>query len=103
MAIFANQPMVTSHGSGVNICFEKNGKIVSIALDDSCGRMTTLRRGDIELQRRVDGGPVQVCTGEVFTDHEVKIVQPTVENVERALAWLNRASWGFDSQQRATG
>jgi hypothetical protein len=97
MAVFANQPMVSTHGNAVNICFEKNGKIVSIALDDSCGRMTKLRRGDIELQRRVNEGPVQVCTSEVFRNSETQTIHASLENVELALHWLNRVRWGLNS------
>ncbi len=99
MSIFANHPMVLPNGSNVNVCFQNGDKIVSLSLDDSCGRMELLGRGTIELHRKTRVGGVEVCTSEVFLDStEASVVHSTMSNFERALRWMNRMSWGFDAQ-----
>jgi hypothetical protein len=99
MSIFANHPMVLPTGSNVNVCFQNGDKIVSLSLDDSCGRMEQLRRGTIELHRRTSVGGIEVCTSEVFLGStEASVVHSTMSNFERAIQWMNKASWGFDAQ-----
>ena len=101
MSIFANHPMVLPTGTNVNVCFQNGDKIVSLSLDDSCGRMEQLRRGTIELHRRTSAGGVEVCTSEVFLGStEASVVHSTMSNFERAIQWMNKASWGFDAQRK---
>tara|TARA_R110002020_G_scaffold86973_1_gene214653 strand:+ start:221 stop:544 length:324 start_codon:yes stop_codon:yes gene_type:complete len=96
MSIFANHPMVLPNGSNVNVCFQNGDKIVSLSLDDSCGRMELLGRGTIELHRKTRSGGVAVCTDEIFTSPMT--VPATMVNFDRALRWMNKVSWGFDAQ-----
>lgn len=103
MSIFANRPFVLPNGTSVNVCFQNGDKIVSIALDDSCGRMQRLARGTIDLQR-VQGAPshnVVSCTEEVFPSSDT--VPATMANFNKALAWMNKMSWGFDAQEGYKG
>lgn len=99
--IFANHPMVLPNGRCVNVCFQNGEKIVSLSLDDSCGRMEKLGRGSIELHRQTEQCKLDIepCTHEVFPGASERIPVPANnENLMRALGWLNRASWGFDAQ-----
>ena len=96
MSIFANHPMVLPNGSNVNVCFQNGDKIVSLSLDDSCGRMELLGRGTIELHRRNRSGGVTVCTDEAFASPG--LVPATMVNFEIAMQWMRKVSWGFDAQ-----
>ncbi len=96
--IFAHKPMVTDVGSAVNICFQNGDKIVSLALDDSCGRMELLRRGDIELHRKTADG-VDDCTSEVFDRVSEGPIPLTDDSFEMAMNWLGKSEWGFDAQR----
>ena len=100
MSIFAHPPIVVHNGSNVCVCFEHGERTVSLALDDSCGRMTKLGRGTIELLSNLHRDPVTI---DVFRDlcheddptGELLVVPATLENFERAMCWLRRTSWGF--------
>ena len=106
--IFAHQPMVfAGRGSMTNshqvaVCFQNGSKLISIALDDSCGRMQKLSRGSIELFRMPDekSDTGVVCTNEVFPEMSRTLVPASIENFQRAMVWLNRVSWGFEGQAR---
>jgi hypothetical protein len=109
VGIFAHPPFVTQNGSAVNVCFQNGEKIVSLSLDDSCGRMSHLGRGSIELHRKSNPGPgggVEIVTHEVFNSNPSypnEIVPATNENLTRALGWMNRMAWGFDAQGEIPG
>jgi|ETNvirnome_2_300_1030623.scaffolds.fasta_scaffold10617_5 hypothetical protein len=89
MNIFAHQPMVTPNGQAVCVQFGNRARRLSIALDDSCGRLQSLSRGDIELQRVGLSGMVEVCTQEVFPDQGSSPVHASMENFNLAMEWLN--------------
>ena len=100
--IFAHPPIVVHNGSSVCVCFEQGVRTVSLALDDSCGRMSVLGRGTIDLF----SGSAAV-TIDVFrdlchkddTDGEFLVVPATLANFERAMMWLKRTEWGFASDR----
>ena len=83
--------MITPNGQAVCVQFGNHSKILSIALDDSSGRLQNLSRGDIELQRITDQRlfRLQVCTHEVFPDQGSSPVHASMENFNLAMEWLN--------------
>ena len=103
--IFAHQPMSFTLGdstsSTVTVCFRQGKRLVSLHLDNSCGSLNTLSRGDIELFRFESGGFENTdtgtpCTRELFPEwDESTPVAATLENFNRAMGWLGRTSWGF--------
>lgn len=101
--IFANQPFshVMSDGirsSSVNVCFENGDKMLSLALDDSGGRMERLSRADIRLFAGKDD-----VTDSVFkVDPVGGDVHASIENFERAMHWLNRVERGMESATTCT-
>jgi len=68
--IKAFRPMVTPNGTSVCVTFQKGNKEVSIALDDSCGRMENLSRSDIRLHMidKDTGKFINDVTDSVFGD-----------------------------------
>ena len=74
----------------VNVTFDNGKKCVSLSLDNSGGRMSTLKRGTI----RLFVGPLDV-TGRVFNGADRCDVHSTLENFEEAMKWLRRTEWGF--------
>lgn len=91
--IFAHTPMATKMSDGStshSVCttFKNGNKTISIALDDSCGRMTRLMRSDIRLF--IDSGRAasQDVTVKVFPDGRWQ-VDANLENFQKAWEWLN--------------
>jgi hypothetical protein len=82
----------------VNVVFDNGPKMVSLSLDNSCGRMTTMARSDIRLlfSDPLEGGVLDV-TSKVFGGNDSDIVRGTIENMEKAMKWLQLARWGFCS------
>ncbi len=80
----------------VNVVFDNGPKMVSLSLDNSAGRSTTIARADIRLlySDPVKGGVVDV-TADVFGGSSDAIVRGTLGNMDRAMKWLQMASWGF--------
>ena len=99
--IYAHKPVVVYNGSNVCVVFQKGQKIVSLALDDSCGALDVLGRGTIELFRQPDpeDKTSELCTHEVWPEHGSIVVVASMENFERALKWMNQSCWGFDAQR----
>ena len=86
MRIFGNQPMVTPNGQSINVVFQNGEKMVSVSLDDSCGRMSLLARGSIECHRGSGPGDknLEDATDEVFvTRSENNVVWSSIENFNR--------------------
>jgi len=101
--IFPGMPG-SGNGDTQSVCvtFENDRKIVSLSLDNSCGRMETLGRGDILLMVKTAtkaGTPCnQDVTGQVFEEAaEGHAVHASLGNFRTAMLWLERAEWGFDS------
>jgi len=80
----------------VNVVFDNGPKMVSLSMDNSGGRMNTIGRADIRLlfTDPLEGG-VQDVTSTVFGGSEHDVVRGTIENMERAMKWLQLARWGF--------
>jgi hypothetical protein len=80
----------------VNVVFDNGSKMVSLSCDNSSGRLTTLSRSDIRLlfTDPLEGG-VKDVTSEVFGADEHDIVHGTIENMDKAMKWLQLSSWGF--------
>ncbi len=89
--IQAHDPQIIGECKNVAVTFHEGQKMISLALDNSAGRMTAMRRGDIRLLD--DSGDV---TSKVFGGAEHDIVRASVENFEKAMCWLRRQAWGMD-------
>jgi hypothetical protein len=103
--IFGHPPMVHETGSAVNVVFQNGEKMVSLALDNSCGRMSTLNRGSIECHReKKDRDPeIDVVTAEVFGAGNGNINIPnTLDNFNKAMTWLNRIEYGLGAQSTSS-
>ena len=102
--IQAHNPMIFGDSKQVAVTFQNGAKILSLSLDNSIGRMETLRRGDIRLMIQHAGNPkmgsdeenVDV-TSEVFDEAaDGHVVHASLGNFETAMNWLRRVDWGFD-------
>ena len=80
----------------VNVVFDNGPKMVSLAVDNSGGKMTHLARADIRLLYTdpVKGG-VEDVTSQVFGGREHDVVRGTIQNMDKAMKWLQLARWGF--------
>ena len=93
--IFANQPISVKLADGTvthSVCtvFKNGKKSISIALDDSCGRLTKLSRSDLRLftESHIDGEPWD-DTFDIFPNEEPGSIQATKENFKKAWEWLH--------------
>ena len=102
--IQAHNPMIFGDSKQVAVTFQNGAKILSLSLDNSVGRMETLRRGDIRLMIQhaanpkmgIDEENVDV-TSEVFDEAaDGHAVHASMGNFETAMNWLRRVDWGFD-------
>ena len=95
--IQAHNPMIIGDSKNIAVTFENGNKIVSLALDNSAGRMETLRRGAILLM--VDhNGHARDVTPNVFPEAEDgHTVWASLTNFELAMNWLRRCEWGMDA------
>ncbi len=91
--IFAHEPVRINLGDGTvsnSVCtvLKNENKTISIALDDSCGRLSRLSRSDIRLF--VEGGDEESAdvTCHVFPC-ESGTIPATKENFQKAWEWLN--------------
>jgi hypothetical protein len=89
--IQAHNPMIIGDSKNVAVTFENGTKIVSLSLDNSLGRMETLRRGSILLMRGKEDVTAQVFE-EAADGHTV---WASLGNFERAMNWLRLTQWGF--------
>ena len=81
-----------------NVVFDNGPKMISLSVDNSGGRATTMSRADIRLlfTDPLEGG-VKDVTSSVFGGGEADIVRGTIENMDEAMKWLRRSSWGFSN------
>ena len=92
--IFAHQPMSAEMSDGttahsVNTVFKNGKKTISISFDDSCGRMSQLRRTDLRLFIDQGEHECQDETEKVFPGTERWNVEANLENFQKAWEWLN--------------
>lgn len=94
--IQAHDPMILPGVQGrqntsVAVEFHNGDKLVSLALNNSGGRMEKLGRGDIRLFVGQEDVTPKVF-GEESAAHNV---HASLDNFELAMAWLRRVNWGF--------
>jgi hypothetical protein len=95
--IQAHNPMIIGDAKNIAVTFQSGPKLVSLALDNSAGRMETLRRGSILLMIEDETGNSDV-TSEVFAEAKGgPAVRANLDNFEIAMNWLRRAEWGMDA------
>ena len=95
--IQAHNPMIIGDSKNVAVTFQNGPKIISLSLDNSCGRMKMLRRGSILLMIE-DGTGNSDVTAQVFEEAaDGHAVRASLGNFERAMNWLGQTAWGFDS------
>ena len=96
MSIIASNPLILPGIDGnkctsIAVEFQNGDKLVSLALDNSGGRMKKLGRADLRLFIGSDD-----VTETVFTsDSERHIVHASMDNFEKAMTWLRRTDWGL--------
>ena len=93
--IQAHNPMIIGESKNIAVTFQSGSKVVSLALDNSAGRLETLRRGDIRLLIEDESGCKDV-TDQIFPKADVENVRASLDNFEIAMMWLRRAEWGMD-------
>ncbi len=76
----------------VCVTFSNGTKTLSLSLDNSLGRMDSLRRGNIRLF--VDD---EDTTSLIFSEADKQQVWASMENFETAMNWLRRTEWGMRS------
>ena len=91
--IQAHDPQIIGDCKNIAVTFHNGRKVLSLALDNSAGRMSAMRRGDIRL---IDDS--RDVTNKVFGGGEEDTVPSSIENFEKALTWLRRIAWGFDAR-----
>ena len=93
--IQAHNPMIIGDSKNVAVTFQNGSKVVSLALDNSGGRMETLRRGMILLMIDDETGNSDV-TAQVFDEAaDGHAVHASLSNFEIAMNWLRRVEWGM--------
>ena len=81
-----------------NVVFDNGPKMISLSVDNAGGRASAMCRADIRLlfSCPLNGG-VEDVTNSVFGGGEADVVRGTIENMEEAMKWLRRTSWGLSS------
>lgn len=93
--IQAHNPMIIGDSKQVAVTFQSGAKILSLSLDNSLGRMETLRRGDVRLMIEGEDGNRDV-TDQVFEEAaDGHAVHASMGNFEIAMNWLRRVQWGM--------
>lgn len=94
--IQAFNPMIFGDSKQVAVTFQSGSKILSLSLDNSCGRMEQLRRGTILLMVEDETGNSDV-TDQIFEEAaDGHAVWASIGNFEIAMNWLRRVEWGMD-------
>jgi hypothetical protein len=76
------------------VSFKEGNKEVSVALDDSCGRLQDLSRSDIRLHRLNPQGEFQEdVTASVFGVGKDAPVDGSMANFKIAMKWLELSEW----------
>lgn len=94
--ISANWMELGGGAKHTNVVFDNGPKMVSLSIDNSGGRMKSMARADIRLlfSDPLEGG-VEDVTSTVFGGSDGEVVRGTIENMDRAMKWLQLARWGF--------
>ncbi len=89
-----------------NFVIHNGAKMLSVSVDNSGGAMTHMARADIRclFSNNTDGiegrSSVEDVTSRVFGGGQADIVRGTVDNMDRAMKWLQMARWGLEGQVR---
>jgi len=95
--IQAHNPMIIGDAKNVAVTFQNGQRVVSLALDNSAGRMKMLMRGDIRLLIEDESGCKDV-TVLVFPKADVQNIRADLSNFELAMSWLKRCTWGLEGR-----
>tara|TARA_R110000744_G_scaffold179279_1_gene298262 strand:- start:453 stop:752 length:300 start_codon:yes stop_codon:yes gene_type:complete len=95
--IQAHNPMIIGDAKNVAVTFQNGQRVVSLALDNSAGRMKMLMRGDIRLLIEDESGCKDV-TVLVFPKADVQNIRADLSNFELAMNWLKRCTWGLEGR-----
>lgn len=96
--------MDTGIGKQANFTIHNGAKMLSVCVDNSAGAMTHMARADIRLlfsnnTAGIEGRPsVEDVTGQVFNVSEAATVHGSVQNMAKAMNWLQMARWGLEGQ-----
>lgn len=99
---FSQRAGMASAAQHANFVIHSGAKMISVSVDNSGGAMHTMARSDIRLLfshatlGRTKGERVEDVTSKVFGGGDSDIVRGTVENMDRAMKWLQRAQWGME-------
>ncbi len=99
---FGQRAGMASPAQHANFVIHNGPKMISVSVDNSGGAMHSMARADIRLLfsnatlGRDDKPRVEDVTSQVFGCGDTDIVRGTVQNMDRAMKWLQRASWGFE-------
>jgi hypothetical protein len=98
--ITANTMELSGGSKHANFVIHNGPKMISVSVDNSGGRMHSMARADIRLlfTDPLKGG-VEDVTSTVFGGGESDIVRGDVDNMAKAMNWIQRASWGFECQK----
>ena len=94
--ITANTMELSGGSKHANFVIHNGSKMISVSVDKSGGRMQSMARADIRLlfTDPIEGG-VEDVTSTVFGGSESDVVRGTLDNMDRAMKWLQLARWGF--------
>ena len=100
--ITANTMELSGGSKHANFVIHNGAKMISVSVDNSGGRMHSMARADIRCLfshatlDHTEAKRVEDVTSKVFGGGDSDIVRGTVENMDRAMKWLQRAQWGME-------
>ena len=94
--ISATTHLFGENAQHANVVFDNGPKMLSLSLDNSGGRLTTLSRSDIRLLIHNSlAETVDDVTNDVFGGEQGSTVRADIDTMEQAMKWLQRTSWGM--------
>ena len=94
--ISATTHLFGENAQHANVVFDNGPKMLSLSLDNSGGRLTTLSRSDIRLLVHNSlAETVDDVTNDVFGGEQGSTVQADIDTMEQAMKWLQRTDWGL--------
>ena len=98
---FGHRAGMASPAQHANFVIHNGAKMISVSVDNSGGAMHSMARADIRLlfsnnTAGIESRPaVEDVTSNVFGGSDSDIVRGTVQNMDKAMKWLQMARWGF--------
>ena len=94
--ISATTHLFGENAQHANVVFDNGPKMLSLSLDNSGGRLTTLSRSDIRLLIHNSlAETVDDVTNDVFGGEQGSTVRADIDTMEQAMKWLQRTDWGL--------